>query len=467
MTGTPYIPDKITVHLGVPTDKNARNVTLDFPDYIANVASGELYATWPETALRANIYAIVSFAMNRVYTEWYRSKGYDFDITSTTQYDQTFAPDRTIYQNIGELSDELFNDYVVKQGQINPYFTAYCDGRQVSCDGLTQWGTVSLANQGYTPYEILKYYYGNDINIVKNAPVMRNIPSFAGTPLSYGFTGDDVALMQTKLNRISKNYPAIGKISPVTGGYYEQTENAVKKFQGIFGLPVTGIIDKSTWYKISYIYVSVKKLAELDSEGVSLDEIPLNFSDSLKRGDRGPEVSHLQYYLAVIGQYYNSVIPVDVTGYFGNDTENSVKSFQQVYGLSETGIVDKATWYDIYRAYAGIVENAPVTTDGESLPIYPGEVLREGVTNDYVKVLQEYLTLINKTYSDIPAVSQTGYYGPMTKASVTAFQNKFGLTPTGTVNAVTWNEISSLYSDLRFGVIKKPGQYPGYVIGGD
>lgn len=462
MTGTPYIPDKITVHLGTPENRNAPNVTLDFPEYIANVASGELYPTWPENALRANIYAIVTFALNRVYTEWYRSKGYDFDITSTTQYDQTFDPDRTIFDNIRSLTDELFNDYVVRDGQINPYFTAYCDGRQVTCDGLYQWGTVELADQGYLPYQILQYYYGNDINIVRNAPIMRNIPSYPGTPLELGSEGDAVALMQTKLNRISQNYPAIPKISSVTGAFREQTEAAVKKFQSIFGLDPTGVIDKSTWYKISYIYTSVKRLAELDSEGVRLEETPLNFADSLKKGDRGLGVSHLQYYLAVIGAYYAEVEPVDVTGYFGDDTENSVISFQKVYGLEPTGIVDKQTWSDIYRAYAGIVENAPVTT--ESDPIYPGSSLREGMTSDYVRVIQQYLSYIHNTYPDIPDVSATGYFGPMTKAAVTAFQKKFGLEQTGRVNALTWNEIYSLYSDLYYGYVKKPGQYPGYVI---
>lgn len=448
MTGTPTIPDRITVHVGRPTDSSAPNVTLPFPEYIANVASGELYASWPENALRANIYAIVSFALNRVYTEWYRSKGYDFDITSTTQFDQTFDPDRTIYQNIRELANELFNDYVVKEGQINPYFTAYCDGRQTKCKGLTQWGTVELAERGYLPYQILQYFYGNDINIVKNAPISKNIPSFAGTPLSLGSEGDEVALMQIRLNRIAENYPAIPKISRVTGGYYEQTEQAVKAFQSIFGLNSTGIIDKATWYKISYIYTSVKRLSELDSEGVALEETPYEFTDSLKKGDRGLGVSVLQYYLSVIGAYYASVEPVSVTGYFGNETENSVKSFQQVYGLPVTGTVNNATWYDITRAYAGIVENAPVSTEGGNLPLYPGEILREGMTSDYVRIIQKYLSKIHETYPDIPEVSQTGYFGPITKNAVTAFQNRYGLDPNGRVNAVTWDRITRVYKEL-------------------
>lgn len=463
MTGTPYIPDRITVHLGYPDDSSAPNVTLDFPEYIANVASGELYPTWPENALRANIYAIVSFALNRIYTEWYRSRGYDFDITSTTQYDQTFDPNRTIFQNIRELTDELFNDYVVRQGEINPYFTAYCDGIQTTCDGLYQWGTVDLANRGYTPYEILQYYYGPDINIVKNAPIERNIPSFVPPAITFGEQSDRVRLMQTMLNRISGNYPAIPKINPVTGNFLEQTEAAAKKFQSIFGLDQTGIIDKATWYKISYIYTSVKRLAELDSEGIKLGEATQNISRALQRGDSGRNITYLQYFLAVIGAYYAAVEPVEITGEFDEQTEDSVKSFQRTYGLEPTGIVDAQTWSDLYRAYAGIVENAPVSI-GEALPLYPGSPLSVGMTNDYVRVIQQYLTFIHDSYPDIPAVPDTGYFGTVTEDAVKKFQQTFGLTPTGRVDAVTWNKLSSVFSDLKYGYVKQPGQYPGYII---
>ena len=463
MTGEPYIPEKITVHLGYPSDSSAPNVTVDFPEYIANVASSELFPTWPETALRANIYAIVSFALNRIYTEWYRSRGYDFDITSTTQYDQAFVNDRTIYQPMRELADELFNDYVVKEGQISPYFTAYCDGRQTQCNGLTQWGAVALAERGYLPYQILQYFYGDDIRIVKNAPVNRNIPSFGGMTLEYGATGPDVALMQQKLNRISNNYPAINKINPVNGVLDTATENAVRTFQQTFGLTPTGTIDKATWYKISYIYASVKHLAELDSEGVRLSELPLNFSESLSRGDSGEWIDHLQYYLAVIGAYYKEVDPVDITGTFDEATENSVKSFQRVYGLEPTGVVDRQTWQDLYRAYAGIVENAPVTI-GEELPLYPNVILREGMTNDYVRVIQEYLSALREVYPDLPEIEATGYFGPITASAVRTIERIFGLKENGTINAAVWNAITTAYSELRYGYAKRPGQNPGYTI---
>lgn len=179
MTGLPFIPETITVHLGTPTS-NAENVTVNFPDYIKNVASSEIFPTWPENSLRANIYAIVTFALNRIYTEWYRAKGYDFDITNTTQYDQKFINGREIFENISQITDELFKNYVVRQGSIEPLFTQFCNGTTVTCSGLSQWGTVGLAEQGYTPYEILQYYYGNDINIVTDAVVKTNTPSYPG-----------------------------------------------------------------------------------------------------------------------------------------------------------------------------------------------------------------------------------------------------------------------------------------------
>ena len=461
LTGTPYIPETITVHLGTP-DSKAPNVTVDFASYIKNVASSESFPTWPESSLRANIYAITSFALNRIYTEWYRSRGYDFDITSTTQYDQKFINGREYFQNISYIVDELFNDYVRRQGSVEPLFTAFCNGTTTTCAGLSQWGTVELANRGMTPYEILQHYYGDDIDIVMDAPVQSTMPSYPGIELKVGSIGNDVKSLQIYLNRISGNYPAIPKIAATDGVFGSDTEEAVRKFQEIFGLEVTGTVSRATWYKITYIYTSVKHIAELDSEGVRFEEIAQQFTEDLRIGMQSIEVSMLQYYLAVIGAYYEAVTPVDITGYFGEMTENSVKSFQRVFGLPQTGEVDRETRNDLYRAYQGIVESVPPTyTD---VALYPGTVLREGVSGESVKIIQEYLTLINKTYPNIPAVSNTGYFGPLTRQSVTAFQNQFGINPTGIVGAVTWDKIAGVYSDLRYGFDKRTYQNPGYTI---
>lgn len=453
LTGTPYIPETITVHLGAP-DSPAPNVTLDFPSYIKNVASSEIFPTWPESALRANIYAIVSFALNRVYTEWYRSRGYDFDITATTQFDQKFINGREYFQNISYLVDELYNDYVRRQGCVEPLFTAFCNGTTSTCDGLSQWGTVYLANQGYTPYEILQYYYGKDIDIVKNAPVRTAQPSYPGIPLEFGSAGKDVKSLQIYLNRISRNYPAIPKIPAADGIFDAATEQAVRTFQQVFGLEVTGVVEQSTWYRITSIYTAVKRIAELDSEGVRLEEITPSFTEDLSIGMQSDEVRMLQYYLAVIGAYYAAVQPVEITGYFGEMTEKSVKSFQRVFGLPQTGMVDRATRNDLYRAYKGIAES--VKPDYTAVALYPGTVLREGDSSSYVRIIQEYLTFIHDTYPNIPAVNNTGYFGPVTRQSVTEFQRQFGINPTGIVGAVTWDSIAgACLNDMRRMFLRK------------
>lgn len=462
LTGTPFIPETITVHLGSP-DSNAANVTVDFPTYVKNVASSEIFPTWPENSLRANIYVITTFALNRIYTEWYRSRGYDFDITSSTQYDQKFINGREIFENVSRLVDELFDDYVRRQGSIEPLFTAFCNGTTVTCDGLSQWGTVTLANQGMTPYEILQYYYGEDIDIVRNAPVRSSMPSFPGIELELGSSGNDVQALQTYLNRISRNYPAIPKIPAVDGTFGAATEAAVRKFQEVFGLSPTGVVNEATWYKITYIFTSVKRISELNSEGLTLEELPRQYAQEVRIGMQGDEVRIVQYYLAVIGAYYEAVSPVSITGYFGEETEKSVKSFQRVFGLPQTGIVDRLTWNDMFRAYQGIAESLPFTSSADVV-LYPGTVFKEGVTSDYVRILQEYLTFINQSYPNIPAVSNTGYFGPLTRQAVIEFQRQFGLTPNGLVGGPTWDAIAGLYSDLRFGFDKRPYQNPGYTI---
>ncbi len=462
LTGEPFIPQNITVHLGAP-DANAANVTVSFPDYVKNVASSEIYPTWPESALRANIYAITTFALNRIYTEWYRSRGYDFDITASTQYDQKFIEGREVFENVGRLVDELFDDFIRREGAIEPLFAAFCNGTTVTCSGLSQWGTVDLARQGYIPYDILRYYYGDDINIVRNAEVRTNTPSSPGTPLAPGSSGNAVQIKQIQLNRISRNYPAIPKIPAANGIYDIATEAAVRKFQEVFNLTPNGIIDKPTWYRIAYIYTSVKRLAELDSEGISQGEFSLQYTEDLRPGMQSNQVRGLQYFLAVVGAYYASVQPIQITGFYDAQTESSVKSFQRVFGLPQTGIVDETTWNDLFRAYTGIVESVPVDTDAAPV-LYPGTILREGMTSDYVRIIQEYLSYIHETIPEIPAVSNTGYFGPLTRSAVLAFQRYAGLPETGVVGAATWDGIAGLYSDLRFGFMKRPYQSPGYTI---
>lgn len=460
MTGTPYIPSTITVHLGRP-DSPAQNITVSFPDYIKNVASSEIYPTWPESAIRANIYAQISFALNRVYTEWYRSQGYDFDITNSTAYDQSFVNGRSVFENISQIVDEIFNNYVSRQGAVEPLFTAYCDGRNVYCDGLRQWETVELANQGMNPYEILQYFYGDDIDIV-TAPVRVNAPSYPGIALRMGDGGSDVQAMQVRLNRISRNYPAIPKIANPNGVFAKDTEDAVRSFQEIFNLTPDGIIGKETWYRIAYIYTSVKRLSELNSEGIPLADISTQYPSQLSAGDTGDYVRIIQYYLSVIAEFYDTVPPISVTGVFDDQTVRAVKAFQQTYGLEQDGIVGRQTWNDIYRAYRGIVTDQNLLSDGAAL--YPGLTLQLGSTGEYVRLLQEYLNVISDTYTSIPKVTVDGIFGAGTDAAVRAAQTQLGLTPNGVVGAVTWAAIANEYDTLYFGSQRGAGQFGGSTV---
>ncbi len=257
------VPEFIVVHDGSPRDSTATNYYVKYKDYIKNVASSEIYATWPAETIRANVLAIMSFTLNRVYTEWYRNQGYDFTITSSTAFDHKWIPERNIYDTISVIVDELFASYLSRPNVKQPILTQYCDGRQVQCPNwMTQWGSQSLGNQGFSAIEILRYYYGDDMYI-NTAEAISGIPSsWPGYNLEQGSSGQKVRQMQEQLNVISNAYPAIPKIN-VDGIYGPSTAAAVRKFQSVFGLPVTGIVDYKTWFKISEIYVGVSRIAEL------------------------------------------------------------------------------------------------------------------------------------------------------------------------------------------------------------
>lgn len=391
------IPNPITVHLGTP-NAAASNVQVSFPDYVKNVASSEIYPTWPEAALRANIYAIITFALNRVFTEWYRAQGYPFDITNSTAYDQYFIYGRPIYDSISRIVDQIFNEYVRRQGQEAPYFTSYCNGSTTTCRGLSQWGTVSLANQGYTPIRILRYYYPDDIEIAQTNIITNMLTSYPGTLLRVGSTGLDVQTIQNYLRRIRQNYPAIPAITDAAGTFGDSTRAAVVKFQNIFGLTPDGIVGKSTWYKLSSLYTAVTRLAELNSEGTNLGIGTVPPAALLREGSRGQDVITLQYLLSIISEYYPGIPSPAQDGIFGPGTGEAVTAFQRRMGLSPDGIVGPATWDALYRTYQGIGENVPApnpTPDGGGSFLYTvrsGDTLwllsrRFGTTVDAIKQL--------------------------------------------------------------------------------
>lgn len=445
MPDRPIVPEFITVHLGKP-NAAARNVRVPFAQYIKNVASSEIYPTWPENALRANIYAEITFALNRVYTEHYRSRGYDFDITNSTQFDQYYVEGRDIFENISRVVDDIFNDYVVKQGQIQPYFTQYCAG---ICEGLSQWGTVALANQGYTPYRILQYYYGNDIDIVKNAPIKSNTTTYPGTPLRLGTGGEDVIEIQRELNRIAANYPSIPKISGSRGYFEQTTQNAVRQFQHIFNLESDGVVGKDTWYKIKRIYNGIKGLSELYSEGITISEAERKYEKVLKKGSRGSSVKILQYYLCFLS-YFNLKLPyVAVDGIFGDETRDAVLAFQSLYGLDVDGLVGRDTWDMIQNAYAGVLTSLPDEYRSYSSLLYPGYIITTGASGKVVEQLQTYLKTIAANNPSIPDVTVDGYYGEETKKAVLAVQKLEGIEQNGQVGVLTWNAIVNLYNQFR------------------
>ncbi len=464
MPQLPTVPETITVHLG-PPDSDAENVTLPFLDYVANVASSEIYPTWPESAIRANMYAQVSFALNRVFTEYYRTRGYDFDITNSTAYDQYFVNGRDIFSNIRQIAGDLFNNYIRRIGNVEPLFAQYCNGTTVTCEGLSQWGSVELANQGYTPYEILTYYYGDNIELVLDAPIANNTTSAPEVPLQLGSANDDVRVAQLRLNRISANFPSIPKIVTVDGIFGTDTEAAVRRFQEIFGLTPDGIIGKSTWYRIQNVYIGVKRLNDLNSEGISREDVTNQYPGTLSLGSSGNAVYNLQYFIAYVSQYYETIPAVAIDGDFGTSTQNAVSAVQRTFGLPVDGVVGERTWQALYRAYVGIVNTIPREyVEGNAIP-YGGVPLRVGAESEDVMLLQQYLNEIATVYTSIPTVSVTGYFGPRTDEAVRAFQNLFGITPTGVVSATTWSAIADLFNTLTLGNELRDGQFPGFAVG--
>lgn len=460
----PSIPEQIVVHLGAP-DSDAMNVSVSFADYIKNVASSEIYPTWPEEALRANILAQISVALNRVYTEFYRSRGYNFDITNSPAYDQTYIYQRDIFSNISELVDEIFDSYIRREEFIEPLFATFCDGVEVTCNGLEQWGSVNLAEEGLDYFSILQRYYGNDIVIEQDVPV-EDIPSSAPTvTLREGDTGRDVELIQRRLNRISTNFPGIPKIYPVDGFFGSSTTDAVRKFQEVFELDVDGLVGRATWNQIQFIYNAVKKLYTVTSEGLRITDVSTRYTDTLSEGSTGDGVLTVQYYLSYISLFVPSVIEAAFDGSYGPATANAVRSFQRTYGLPENGVVDRATWDRMEQVYYGIVSEIDYEFFGGRILPFPGRVLREGIDGNDVRVLQEYLNYISMTYSEIPRVNVDGVFGPSTAEQVRRFKETFGISGApDRVNAPAWNAIASIYDDLYTGGSVNEGQFPGYNI---
>ena len=423
---------------------------------------GLFCSPWPEQALRANIHCQISLALNRIYTEWYPSKGYSFNITNSTSYDQYYVHGRTVFDVMVRLTDDIFNTYIRKTGTVNPYYAEYCDGKSVTCPGLKQWGTVTLANQGRNALSILKYYYGNNIEIIRTNNIQSIPQSYPGSPLRQGSTGAAVFTLQRQLNRITKDYPFLGLLT-VDGIFGRKMTETVKKFQKQFNLTADGVVGRSTWYKISYIYVSVKDLAELTSEGETfsgtLPDGSWNLGSSvLKQGSTGSEVEQMQFWLSTLAQYESSIPSVTVDGVYGSGTAAAVRAFQRRYGLTVDGIVGLTTWTELYDQFRSI------QSDNGTPNAYPGTALREGSSGQNVRLVQFWLKIARTVYTSLANVTVDGKFGAGTAAAVQRFQRYFGLTADGVVGRITWNKLYEVYNDIANKLLSsslRPGEYPG------
>ena len=466
----PYvsIPETITVHLGAPSE-NAQNITVPFADYIKNVASSEIYPTWPEQAIRANVYAQISYVLNRVFTEWYRAQGYDFDITNSTRYDQSFVPGRDIFENISTIVDDMIGSYLTRGDAVEPLFAQYCNGTTVTCPGgLSQWGTVPLAEQGLSAEEIVRSFYGEDINFANDTPLSPSLgESFPGITLRLGENGEDVRTIQNRLNRISTNYPNIPKVYPADGVFDADTEAAVRAFQRQFNLTPDGLVGRATWYRIAFVYNNVKRLSELNSEGLTLEEISRQYPELLSEGMSGVSVRLLQYFLAIAGEYYDALprwSAAQLDGIFGPQTRSAVEAYQRMLGLPVTGAVDRATWNALVSTYRSVLLVQP---EQEWLGLFVGlpEVfLVTGMRGDAVRRAQELISIIARGYPEVPAVTVDGIFGSATESAVSVIQTLLGLPATGAVGPLTWEGMARLAADVEASSRSAEGQYPGYVL---
>lgn len=449
----PYIPESITVHLGAP-DAPAENITVPFADYVKNVVSSEIYPTWEEEAIRANTLAVISFALNRVFTEYYESRGYPFDITSSTAIDQKFIRGRNIYENVSRIVDELITSYIRRESFLEPLAAKFCNGVTVTCDGLSQWGSQYLAQDGQDARTILQTYYGDDIEIVTDAPVQPLVRSYPGTPLRRGDVGINVAWVQTALNRIAQDYPAIPKLT-VDAIFGAQTEAAVKAFQKAFSLAEDGIVGSDTWYTLRTIYAAVAKLSELRSEGLRFTSFSWEYPELVEPGDVGAKVTQLQYMLRVIAAFNDAVSAPPLSGRYGETTEQAVRNFQQAYDLPVTGVADRQTWNAIYDQFTSIRESSFAEED-----LFP--ILRESPAQTAF-ALQRQLALASQAL-DLPRPEVNGTYDKATRESVAAFQKLADLPVTGRTDGKTAALLAELAETQRYQDTARAGQFPGKML---
>ena len=383
--------------------------------------------SWPEEALRANIIAQVSLALNRIWTEWYPSRGYSFNITGSPGYDQAYVNGRTVFAVMERLTAELFNTFVQRSGDAEPYFTEYCDGKTVTCPGMKQWGTVDRAREGMNALQILRYYYGNRVQLVTTDNIAAIPSSYPGSPLRRGSTGTNVRILQKQLSRIARDYPSFGKPA-VTGTFDEATENSVKKFQKQFSLTADGVVGQRTWNTLYAAWVD----AQSDLGGTAWP------GTALRRGAVGMEVRLVQFWLRLAADNYSALRPVTVDGSYGAATVSAVEAFQTLFGLTPDGVVGRSTWNKL-KEVGLAVANKIVAAN-----VAPGQfttTTRAGSSGTAVRAVQYYLRRLAAYYSDVPRVAVDGKFGAATTRAVKAWQSRAGLTVDGVVGRLTFQSL--------------------------
>ena len=462
------IPEKIVVHLARVTYA-ARDISVPFRDYIKNVTCNEIYVTWHTEAIKANVYCIVSFTLNRIFTEFYRSRGYPFDITSTTHMDHQFNEGTVIDRRVSQIVDQQFNEYIAQVGHKEPFLSMYCDGQKVKCPGqLTQWGSEDKAKAGMLARDIVRTSYAYDLEFRITNNIGGITSSYPGYVLQEGYSGADVATMQRQLIRIASSL-GITSIPSADGVFGPATTAAVKALQKYAGIAQDGRVGKQTWNEIQRLYSAVTKLNEMDSEGEYIGIGTTPPSITIQQGQRGELVARLQFLINFISVYDPYVPAINQTGLYDRATADAVRDFQTSQGLVANGIVGASTWRALYDVYWGIVGNRPPVTPPPSgnYP-YPGYVLRNGSSGSDVATLQTALAKISSIITQIPSPGVAdGRFGGGTEASVRKFQQLWGLTVDGIVGPSTWNAIMTEYQSLLTGGggnIVTPPAYPGYVL---
>lgn len=468
MNEEPYVPEFITIHLGAP-GSDAFNTAITFPDYIKIVAACEIYPTWPDSAIRTILYLQISHALHRCITGWYRNMGYDFDITWSPVYDQTFIPGHCTFKTINRIVDEVFNSCLCLKGTREPFSFQQCDNNMKL---PSHWTVVALAESGMSCEEILQNILGSDVTILSDIPVQIPL-RFAFKPLNPGDTGKNVRMLQIQLNRISRNYPSIPKINPADGRFGKHTQNALRVFRKNFCQSPTkstddsnstnadDTLDLAAYYRLAFLYQAAKRLTELHSLELSVHDLPHGYPGVLRIGDSGIGVRLLQVYLTAAGIFHLFCLPIRLTDSFDKPMETAVIAFQKACRLEPDGIVGEMTWLQLERMYNGIKSCCPL--EG-GIPLRSAHTLRQGSIGEDVRRAQQYLSSIAFTYTSLVKPPVNGLYGAKMVGAVRAFQKEFDHTVTGVIDDKTWNTMGSLYSDLTVGYEKQPEQNPGYTL---